>query len=80
MIRGGLTSYAKKPDFQSVWLHSDEKKIADEESLPLRPYWCFIIDKDDPMLGDYCLSAEAILVDMQTGEIVPYIEVNNQVN
>ena len=64
-------------------IHTDFHYDGSQESVQqnpdityARPYWCFIIDKADPVSGDYCLSGKAILVDMQTGEITTHINVN----
>lgn len=42
-----------------------------------RPCWCFVIDKSDPLNVDYCISANAILVDMKNGEVYSFLDVQN---
>ncbi len=50
---------------------------SDNEKQYFKPYWCFIIDIDDPLSRDYCMSANAILVDMQTGEIIICVDIKD---
>lgn len=49
----------------------------DSGKKEFRPCWCFVIDKSDPLKDDYCIRANAILVDMQTGEMFSFIDVDN---
>ena len=52
------------------WTDMDNTNREIREKVPLRPYWCFIMDKKDPYSENFCLSGNAFFVDMQTGEII----------
>lgn len=49
-------------------------KSADGEKTYMRPCWCFIIDINDPLSYDYCFRANAIILDIQTGEIMSCVD------
>lgn len=54
---------------------SKAEKDNDSGKQYFRPCWCFVIDKSDPLEDDYCIRANAILVDMQTGEVFSFLDV-----
>lgn len=70
----------KTPSVEYPWGDLTNEELAEinnagkeaREEVSLRPYWCFIMDKQNPYSENYCLSGNAFFVDMQTGEIIIY--------
>lgn len=52
-----------------VYDYEEIKSYDDEQKIYARPYWCFLIDAEyEPRAS--CIQEDAILYDMQTGEII----------
>lgn len=67
----------------TILVSEDPSKTAEENgsaNIDFRPYWCFVIDKSEPLKDDYCVRANAVLVDMQTGEVNLFLDVQNRIS